>query len=125
MLVSYTSPTIFLSAIFLVASFKKIKLGDKAKRIVIFLSPMTFGVYLFHCHPIVFDQLSDTFSWVAFESVYIAPFIVIGISLAIYASCLFIDWLRLLLFKACKMKDFSIYLEKFFQKIFARISNLF
>ena len=44
---------------------------------------------------------------------------------AIYASCLFIDWLRLLLFKACKMKDFSICLEKFFQKIFSRISNLF
>ncbi len=125
LLITYTSPMILLSAIFLVASFKKINFSNNFKTIISFLSPMAFGVYLIHCHPIIYDNLLTGFSWIALKPVYYAPFIVIGIALIIYFSCLFIDWLRLLLFRACKMKEFSVWLEKLFGKIIARILKFF
>lgn len=121
LLISYTSPTILLSAIFLVGLFMKIKIRDKAKKVIAFLSPMAFGVYLIHCNPIIFERLAKVFSWVALEPIYLGPFIAMGIALIIFASCLFIDWIRLLLFKVCKVKKFSVWIENLFRKMFTKI----
>ena len=123
--ISYTSPTILFAAIFLIGLFKNIKTSDKGKKMIAFLSPMAFGVYLIHCHSFIFQSLGNVFSWVAFEPAYIAPFIVIGIALIIYVICLFLDWLRILLFKACKIKKLSIWLENLFGKLFTKILGLF
>ena len=41
---TYTSPTMFLSSIFLLLIFSRIKLKDFAKKIVKFFAPLAFGV---------------------------------------------------------------------------------
>lgn len=121
LLVAYTSPTILLSAIFLVCLFIKIKVGNKAKNIIAFLSPMAFGVYLIHCHPVIYLSFENAFSWVALEPIYFGLFIAIGIAFIIFVLCLFFDWVRLLLFKVCKVKKFSSWIENLFRKMFSKI----
>lgn len=123
-LVSYTSPTILFAALFLVITFKNMDLGSKTKKAVAFLSPMAFGVYLIHSHPVIFERIMNSFVRVAFMPIYYAPIIVFAIALAIYISCLFFDWLRLMLFKACKIKNLSVWLENSIGKVISRILKL-
>ena len=125
LLVSYTSPTIVLCSIFLVCAFKTIEPKNKPKKVITCFSPMAFGVYLIHCHPIVFGIMKNAFVWVANMPIYYSPFISLGIALAIFIACLFIDWLRILLFDVCKIKKFSVCLEKLFTKIATSIFKIF
>lgn len=125
-LVSYTSPTITLGAIFLVCGFSKIKLKkDFAKKIIAFLTPMAFGVYLIHCHPAIFLRMETVFAWIPQYHTLIGLLLVIGISLAIFLVCLFADWLRLLIFKLCKIKTLSTWIASAISKITARLLGLF
>ena len=48
LLVSYTSPTIVLCAVFLFNIFLKMRIGQKGAKIIAFLAPLSFGVYLAH-----------------------------------------------------------------------------
>lgn len=124
-LVSYTSPTITLCAVFLVSVFSKIKTSTKLTKTVAFLSPLAFGVYLVHCHPYVFGNLSGAFAFIANMPLYYAIFVVILVALCIFIACLIIDYLRLILFKLCKVNKLSILIENAFKKITDGIVNLF
>jgi surface polysaccharide O-acyltransferase-like enzyme len=116
-LVSYTSPTIVLSAVFLVSMFSKLKMRTKSIKIISFLSPMAFGVYLIHCHPYVFNYMADKFVWVASLPLYYALFVVLLIALAIFIFCIIIDYIRLLIFKVCKINKLSNNIARVFTKV--------
>ena len=115
--VEYTSPTIVLSSIFLVCGFSKLQIGIKLSKVISFLVPMSFGVYLIHCHPFVYAEMGGLFSWVAKQNAILAVIEAIGIALAIFIVCLFIDWLRLLLFKAVRARKISEWIEKTIAKL--------
>lgn len=53
-LIEYTSPTMVLAAVSLLAVFSRMKLSPRGERAVARLSPHAFGVYLLHAHPLVF-----------------------------------------------------------------------
>ncbi len=54
LLVSYTSPAVLFSALFLLALFRKLRVpAGLPARTVGFLAPLAFGVYLIHTHPLV------------------------------------------------------------------------
>lgn len=56
LLVSYTSPAVLLSALFLLALFRKLSIPEGLPaRVVRFLAPLAFGVYLIHTHPMVWN----------------------------------------------------------------------
>ena len=126
LLVQYTSPTMVIGAVFLVSAFAKMNFKRTApKKIISHLSPLAFGVYLIHCHPILAGKMTRLF-WdkPGYELVHIAKFpiwygllAVVCSALAIFAICLFIEWLRFLLFKLIRVKKFSEWLEKIFKKI--------
>ena len=124
-LVSYTSPTIVLSAVFLVSMFSKLKMRTKSIKIISFLSPMAFGVYLVHCHPYVFNYMADKFVWIASLPLYYALFVVLLVALIIFTACLIIEYTRCLLFKLCKVNKLSNSLERIFTKIIDGILRLF
>ena len=116
-LVSYISPTVTLAAVFIVCGFAKIKIKRApVKRVISLLCPLTFGVYLIHCHPVVAKRLQDAFVWVGEKPAPLALLITIGISLAIFSACMLIDGLRLLIFKLLKIKELSAFLERLIKK---------
>ena len=47
----------------------------------------------------------------------IGVLLVIGSALAVFFICIFIDWIRLLIFKLLRVKQFSAWLEKIFKKM--------
>ena len=117
-LVSYTSPTVLLGAIFLVCAFSKIRFKHSApKKIVAFLCPMAFGVYLIHCHPIVAEKLTGAFAWIGGLSAWLVVPAVLGVGMAVFCICLFIDWIRLLLFKLFKIKELSCLISRLIKKL--------
>ena len=62
-LIEYTSPTIVLAAVALLALFSRMELPTQARKTVAKLSPHAFGVYLFHAHPLLFRYaLEDRFA---------------------------------------------------------------
>ncbi len=112
LLVSYTSPTITLAAFFLVYSFSKAKFNAVINKIISVLTPLSFGVYLIHCHPIVFSRMQGSFTWILQKPTFFGLLSVLGISFSIFSVCLLLDWIRFLLFKVCKIQQFSTWIEK-------------
>ena len=61
-LISYTSPTILISSILFLCYFKNISLSEKLRKVVSFLTPMTFGVYLIHVNPLVWEYIMKRYT---------------------------------------------------------------
>lgn len=54
---SYTSPFVVLSAVFLFIFFSKLNFGKQTEKIINYITPAALGVYLIHTHPLVFNKL--------------------------------------------------------------------
>lgn len=125
MFVSYISPTIILSSVFLVQAFIKLPISKKLSKVIAFLTPMSFGVYLVHCHPFIFNEvLKHAFVWVVDAPIALGLLEALGAALAIFTVCMIVDWLRLLLFKVIKMKELSQIIEKALSRLFTKIFKL-
>ena len=122
--VSYISPTIVMSAVFLLSAFSKMKFGKKSTVAISYISPLSFGVYLIHCHPYIFNMIRGHFAWIADKPMYYALFIVVGVAMAIFVGCLIIEMLRYWLFKVCKIKEFCVWLENSIAKIVSKSKNV-
>ncbi len=96
----YNTPTLYLGSCALLALFSRIRPGRRLAVVVEALCPMTFGVYLIHAHPLIFDRLIYL-SLVPHggRSGPVLLLILLGMAAAVYAVCLLLDWLRLLLFR--------------------------
>jgi surface polysaccharide O-acyltransferase-like enzyme len=108
MLVNYTSFTIVYNAIALVGIFSKIKLKLCVKKVVAWLKPATFGVYLIHAHPLIFEYLiEDAFSLIAYSSWWLLVVYVLLYSFGIFMVCLVIEMCRLSIFKLLKINKLT------------------
>lgn len=58
-LVEYTSPTIVLAAVALLAVFSRLRLPEGMGKMISRLSGHAFGIYLLHSHPLVFRYLLE------------------------------------------------------------------
>lgn len=103
-LVQYTSPTIVGAAVCLLAVFARIKLSAGTKKLVAFLSPPAFSVYLIHAHPLLWEHvLKDLFTPYADFSAPVIWIVVIATAFFICAVCTILDIPREYLFKALKL----------------------
>ena len=110
-LVSYTSPTILIAAIALLLAFSAMKC-QKISRIVAFISPAAFGVFLIHVNPLIWTNLlKNHFALYADYPAWLMALCVIGTVIAIYIICTAIDLLRHYLFKLIKIKPALASLE--------------
>lgn len=105
-LISHESPLIFLAAVFLFLFFANLEVSPFLKRVTARLSPMAFGVYLIHCHPLVYSLIL----WERFTQYAALPWVleilaVLGTAAAIYLVCSVIDWIRLQLFKILHIRQ--------------------
>lgn len=105
-LINYQSITMLASSIFLLLAFEKINFGAAFTKIVAFLSPLAFSVYLIHVQHFVFEKiLKDRFLWVASRPLYQMLPLVFALALAVYFICSAIDFIRLELFKAVRLRE--------------------
>lgn len=113
LLVKYTSPTILLSAVFLVAFFSKLKVAPLWAKVIGVIAPVSFGVYLIHENPVVRENIVRK-AFVEFPKFGPIKLVlcVLGCALAIYIICGLIDYLRERLFKLLRVKKLLMWLEQ-------------
>lgn len=117
--IKYASPFVYVSSIYFFLLALKIPFNQpKINKIILFLSPLTFSVYLLHTHPIIFDNIIDN---IASKFSNYPLFLAIGIefilALAIFLGCSFIDFGRNKLFHFLKINYLS-------EKIANSLTNL-
>ncbi len=101
----YNSLNIFICAVALFLFFRKLSFKPAVDRIIAFLAPMTFGVYLIHDNPLIRNYIVK--QHLGFLQKLNAPLMMLGIlgtAVGIYLVCSAIDLGRLYLFKLLKVK---------------------
>ena len=105
LLISYISPTILISAILFIIYFSRIKFNDLGIKIVKFLAPSTFSVYLINTNRLVFKYIiKNMFIFTANQSFLCIIFIPISFSIVFVIGSILIDKLRQLLFQKIQLK---------------------
>jgi len=122
--ISYISPITIMQSISLIMIFSKFKIKNKLLiKIIIFLKPLTFSALLIHeqLFQSKINKIITLFNWVIkFKNKYLF-YKIYGIGVIIYFICIFIDYLRFLLFKIFKIMNFSIFLENAYPKIINKV----
>ncbi len=117
--IEYQSPLMVAAAVFLFNAFRQLKVKDKGKTVIRIFAPTAFGVYLIHENPIIRALIiTDKFISYLSEPIYIMIGLIILTVLIIYLGSILIDFIRIQLFKLLRIKEFSNWIEKLFQKIF-------
>ena len=117
--VSYCSPTIVLSGLFLFLFFKNLKLPNFLKKLTAFFVPLSFSVYLIHTNPLIWKTFMRK-TFVSFAAFPVPKLIVavLGSALAIFVGCSLADTVRNGIFKKLKVKKRLSSLEdKFLSKL--------
>lgn len=111
-LINYNSPTIVLASVFLVSLFSNLKMNKGTTKAIASIAPLSFGVYLIHCHPYLFGLMDGAFVWIAKKTIWLGCMYVFVIALCIFIACLIVDWIRSLIFRLCRIKRFAGWIEK-------------
>lgn len=101
---TYTSPFVVLSAIFLFIFFSKLKFGKKTEKFINYITPAALGVYLIHTHPLVFNKLMKDIAMPLVNYGTAAMiFGSVAMALAVFIICIVIDLLRIQLFRLIRI----------------------
>lgn len=99
-LVSYVSPTVLVMALCHVFLLARLELGGLARRVIEFLVPASFGVYLIHNHPTIFEYvLKDRFAFIADAGAPLVVPLALLCSFGIFFSCLCVEKARITVFQ--------------------------
>lgn len=125
LLVSYISPFILLNAVFFLNVFARLNFGIWGKRIIAWIAPATFGVYLIHCQKVIFDKyLKDAFLWVTALDSYLIPIIVLLAAVFIFILCLIIEKIRIALFGFLKVERLIWTVDRQLREILSRSNQV-
>lgn len=120
-LYSYLSPTVVIGSIALLIFFTKIKISH-GKRFLCAIAPCSFGVYLIHTHPFVWENLlKQYFRQFAQTPWYLQYGRMIVVAIALFVGCLAIDYLRGLLFRALRLPRLSEWITEKAERIVERV----
>lgn len=102
---SHTSPIIVGEAISIFLYFCNLKIENKKLiKIVSFITPAIFSVYIIHVHPLVFWRIiNNAFTWLTQYNWFVAFMLIMLIALAIFIGCIALDYIRIILFKILKI----------------------
>lgn len=104
---SYLSPTVVLGSVALLTFFTKLHIS-RGRRFLCAIAPCSFGVYLIHLHPFVWDLLiKDHFADFAQMPRLLACGRPLAFMLALFVGCIGIDYLRGRLFRALRIPRLS------------------
>lgn len=114
-LIIYTSPTIFLCALCLLLLFARMRQpAAPVAKVIGWISPAAFGVYLIHCHPDMLKFLfePDRFRFLADLHPLLMAGGTLGIGVVIFTACALIDRVRFWAFRKLKLKERLLKLEE-------------
>ena len=122
--INYLSPTIILQAISLIILFSKLDIRNIwIIKIISFFTPLTFNVTLIHLRffqeNIIFKQ--KLFNWINSLNSSLIFFKVYGLGIIFYFLFASIDYIRALLFKIFKIKNFTLLIENNFSLLIEKI----
>lgn len=105
----------FLQAISLVMIYSKLNTKNKFLiKIISFITPLNFSAQLIHAR--LFQTklkiIKILFKFVINLKPKIIFFKVYGLGIMIYFICIYIDYLRFLIFKLLKIREISLFIEK-------------
>jgi len=113
LLLAYTAPTMLLRAMALLCVFASLKLPAWLGRAASALSPLTFGVYLIHDHPLVREYLLKMkLAGLANLNPVLMLSGLFACWAGVYGLCLALEWMRFRLFAALKTAALCERLEK-------------
>ena len=113
LLLRYNSFTILFVSICFVILFLRLKITNKYfKRFIRRMLPATFGVYIIHVHPriwnlLIFNNFNFILSYKSLEFILL----VLLFAFVLYALCSYLELLRIYLFKKLKINKFSDFLS--------------
>ena len=120
--VSYISITIVLAAVSLFLFCLNVKINNVFQKVVLFFAPATFGVYLIHVHPLVFQfVIKDAFVGFADKMLVLMPACVLAAAVAIFLLCSVIDLARIQFFKLIRIDRLCEIIENKVRKCWSRI----
>lgn len=93
------------------------------KKILRFVSPLTFSVYLLHLHPVIWNYLKNRFLFVAHYPTWAQLPFVLAVALAAFIAGVFLDWLRTLLFRLLHVDAGCAALERMIRNIVDKFSR--
>lgn len=121
MLIKYISPTMVCISVSEIIVFSKLKIEGVLKRIIAFLSPASFGVYIIHQHPLIKCRFEEWFGFISRFSTIAAIGAVILCALIVFSVCLLAEKARMILFEALKV---NVKAEKMCRKTVGKIEQL-
>lgn len=101
---SYTSSAILLGSLLLLLLFRQVRAqGRRTRALITFFAPLSFGVYIIHTSPKVWQYLlMNRMAWAAQLPAPLLLLAVAGVALAVFLVCALLDFLRLSLFRLCQ-----------------------
>ena len=124
MLVKHISPTMLFPAICYLLLFRRINVGDKAKKAVKFLSPCVFATYLINTHQIIYSVvLHDIFVPLTGLNIAVILLFVFAFSILFVLSSCLIDKVRILLFKLIRLDKLAAILGNLAGKVMEQLSK--
>lgn len=111
----YVSPFTVIAAVALFMIIKDTEINNRfSAKLIGFFAPASFGVYLIHVHPLVFDNiLLGRFMYISsFHPLAIVP-ITILTAVLFFAALAAIDYVRILLFRLLRVNKLSESLVNF------------
>lgn len=108
-LINYNSFTILFASIGLVLLFIKMKFKNKyLLRFIRRLAPATFGVYIIHVQPFVYNLfISNKFRFIISYNSVIMIMLVLFFAFILYMLCSYLEMFRIYLFKKLKINRIS------------------
>lgn len=104
-LLSYTSPTIFLSAFSLFLFFSNMNIRPYMKKLIKSIAPLSFSVYLIHTQPFFWNKMTNLFVPYASFSPLKLGVSIFSTALFIYISCSSVDFIRNLIFRLLHIRS--------------------
>lgn len=115
--IKYTIPTVFLAAFSLFVVFARLDIGETGAKIIKTLSPLVFGVYLIHTHPLIFRiVLGGAFVGYAELDIHFMLLSVLGTAVGIYAVCMLLEKCRQLLFRLTRINKLIALIDDKFNR---------
>lgn len=103
--IRFTSPTVLAASVCLMGFFARLRVGDAAARVLKALSPLSFGVYLVHVQPLVWEHvMKGRFAALAEKPLAAMVLCILSAALAIFLLALAADAVRQLLFRALRVE---------------------
>lgn len=110
--VDYNNLLIVFASICLLGFFVKVPISEKYEKIIRVLSLHTFGVYIIHLTPVIYELFSGRFVNFLNYNVFLMVISIILSSMVIFLLCTCTDLLRHKLFQLLKVNNFCLFISK-------------